>query len=290
MPSDVVGTNVFDPRAGGVPLPAGAGLLPRAAGGRDQPGAGQDPGRAAGGDGGAPVDGRRRGSPAPRSVPGAGDAEPGRVRGHLPVARRPSSIASCSSCRSTTARRRSSARWCGATWRASSGTAWSRRACSQSCSPADLLRLPGRSWAAMADRAGRGGLSSSRSGGRRAGAGTCNSGAACVDPWRWRWERGRWQPCAAEPTSTPDDVKELVRPGAAAPDHPEAGRGDRRADAGRRARAGAGRASRCRADAGRRPSPRPSPQPLPEGEGAFAPSTRLRQRAVERRRSREAPW
>ena len=69
-----------------VPLPGRPGLLPRPAGRRGQPRARQDPGRPAGGDGGAPRDGRRRGPPAARPVPGDRDPEPRRVRGDVPAA------------------------------------------------------------------------------------------------------------------------------------------------------------------------------------------------------------
>ena len=66
---------------------ARAGVLQPAARRRDQPRAGQGAERAARGDAGAPGDDRRRDPPRARAVPGDGDAEPDRDRGHLPAAR-----------------------------------------------------------------------------------------------------------------------------------------------------------------------------------------------------------
>ena len=70
-------------------LPAGAraGLRRRRARRRDQPRAGQDPGGAARGDGGAPRDHRRRFARIAPAVHGLRHHEPHRVRGHLPAAR-----------------------------------------------------------------------------------------------------------------------------------------------------------------------------------------------------------
>ena len=67
-------------------VPARAGLHQRAARRRDQPRAAEDAGRAARGDGGAPGDDRRRDAPARAPVHRDRDAEPDRVRGHLPAA------------------------------------------------------------------------------------------------------------------------------------------------------------------------------------------------------------
>src|SRR5439155_1194047 len=72
---------------GRVPVPGRAGLHQPAARRRDQPDAAEDPVGAAGGDGGAPGVGRGDAAPAARPVRRGGDAEPGRVRGHLPAAR-----------------------------------------------------------------------------------------------------------------------------------------------------------------------------------------------------------
>ena len=64
-------------------------LLQLPAGRRDQPRAGQGAVGAARGHAGAPGHDRRRDPSRPRAVPGAGDAEPDRVGGHLPPARGP---------------------------------------------------------------------------------------------------------------------------------------------------------------------------------------------------------
>ena len=82
---------------GGVLVPPGPGLHEPAAGGRDQPDAAEDAGLPAGGDGGAAGLGGRGAPPTARAVHGRRDPEPGRVRGHVPAARRPSSTGSCSS-------------------------------------------------------------------------------------------------------------------------------------------------------------------------------------------------
>jgi hypothetical protein len=67
MPSDVVGTQVFDINAGQVLPEARGRSSPHRAGRRDQPRAGQDAIRAAGGDGRAPGDHRGHALPARRS-------------------------------------------------------------------------------------------------------------------------------------------------------------------------------------------------------------------------------
>ncbi len=63
------------------------GLRQRPAGRRDQPRAREGAGRAARGHAGAPGDDRRGDLQGPRAVPRPRDAEPDRVRGHLPAAR-----------------------------------------------------------------------------------------------------------------------------------------------------------------------------------------------------------
>ena len=60
MPGDVTGSLVYDARTARVRVPAGPGVHQPAARRRDQPHAAEDPGRAAGGDGGAAGLGRRR--------------------------------------------------------------------------------------------------------------------------------------------------------------------------------------------------------------------------------------
>ena len=59
MPGDVTGSLVYDARRAEFSLPRGPGLHQPAARRRDQPHAAEDPGRAAGGDGGAQVSRRR---------------------------------------------------------------------------------------------------------------------------------------------------------------------------------------------------------------------------------------
>ena len=66
---------------------ARAGLLQLPARGRDQPRAGEGAVRAARGDAGAPGDDRAHDVPGPLAVPRARDAEPDRVRRHLPAPR-----------------------------------------------------------------------------------------------------------------------------------------------------------------------------------------------------------
>src|SRR5206468_7868550 len=67
--------------------PAGPGVREFPARGRDQPRLAEDPGGAARVHAGEPGHGRRRQLRAGSAVPGDGDAEPDRVRGHLPAAR-----------------------------------------------------------------------------------------------------------------------------------------------------------------------------------------------------------
>ena len=92
-------------------LPRGPGLHQPAARRRDQPHAAEDPGVAAGGDGGAAGLRRRGPAAAARPVRGRRHPEPGRVRGHLPAARGaarplPAQARRCR-CRSATRRSRS---------------------------------------------------------------------------------------------------------------------------------------------------------------------------------------
>ena len=70
-----------------VRVPARAGLRERPPRRRDQPRLAEDPGRAPRVHAGAAGDGRRRLLPARAAVHGHGDAEPDRVRGHVPAAR-----------------------------------------------------------------------------------------------------------------------------------------------------------------------------------------------------------
>ena len=61
MPGDIVGTNLFNFQTSHLHGQSRADLLRGAAGRRDQPHAAQDPGRASGGDAGAPRHARRQG-------------------------------------------------------------------------------------------------------------------------------------------------------------------------------------------------------------------------------------
>ena len=72
-----------------IPLSARADLRQRDPGRRNQSHAAQDAGRPAGGDAGAPGDGRRQAAPAVRAVLRAGDAEPDRAGRDLSAARGP---------------------------------------------------------------------------------------------------------------------------------------------------------------------------------------------------------
>ena len=75
------------PRHGDVRHGAGPGVLQLPPRRRDQPRARQGAVGAARGDAGAPGDDRPRDDAGARSVPRHGDAEPDRVRGHVPAAR-----------------------------------------------------------------------------------------------------------------------------------------------------------------------------------------------------------
>ncbi|CEI16814.1 hypothetical protein PAMH19_3838 [Pseudomonas aeruginosa] len=74
------------PRQRAVQAAQGAGVHPPAAGGRDQPRAGQDPGRPPGSDAGAPGHPGRTRPAGAAAVHGAGDAEPDRAGRHLSAA------------------------------------------------------------------------------------------------------------------------------------------------------------------------------------------------------------
>ncbi len=89
MPADIIGTNILVEEGGSrvLPLPARADLRQPRARRRDQPRDAEDAVGAAGGDAGAPGDGRRLALPARRAVLRAGDAEPDRDGGHVPAAR-----------------------------------------------------------------------------------------------------------------------------------------------------------------------------------------------------------
>ena len=100
------------PAACGVRLPARPDLRRAAAGRRDQPHPAQDPGGAARGDAGGPGHGRGPDPPAAQPLPRPRHRQPGRVRGHLPAARRRSSTGSCSASPSATPARRRSTTCC----------------------------------------------------------------------------------------------------------------------------------------------------------------------------------
>ena len=87
VPSDLVGTRMYRGGKDGVRHRARPRLLQLPARGRDQPRAGEGAVGAARGDAGAPGDDRQRDARGAVAVPRHGDAEPDRVRGHLPAAR-----------------------------------------------------------------------------------------------------------------------------------------------------------------------------------------------------------
>ena len=76
----------LQPEDGRLRVPARADHRAGGAGGRDQPRDAEDAVGAAGGDGGAAGHGRRRDAHDAGAVHRAGDAEPDRVRGHVPAA------------------------------------------------------------------------------------------------------------------------------------------------------------------------------------------------------------
>ena len=87
LPSDVTGVNVFNQRANEFEFRPGPGVREHPARRRDQPRVAEDAGRAARVHAGEPGHRRRRHVPARAAVHGDGDAEPDRVRGHVPAAR-----------------------------------------------------------------------------------------------------------------------------------------------------------------------------------------------------------
>jgi hypothetical protein len=89
LPSDLVGTQVYDPKTGAWNVREGPVFANFVLARRDQPRPGQGAVGPARGHAGAPGEPGRRDAPAARAVPGVGHAEPGRARGHLPAARGP---------------------------------------------------------------------------------------------------------------------------------------------------------------------------------------------------------
>ena len=87
VPSDLVGTRIYNQKTGEFGTSAGPGVRQPAAGRRDQPRAGQGAERAAGSDAGAPGHDRRRDAQGARPLRRDGHAEPDRDRRHLPAAR-----------------------------------------------------------------------------------------------------------------------------------------------------------------------------------------------------------
>ena len=86
IPADITGSAVST-SARATSVPAGSALRQPAPRRRDQPGAAEDAGRAARGDGGAAGHDRGRDPSARPAVPRDRDAEPDRVGGHVPAAR-----------------------------------------------------------------------------------------------------------------------------------------------------------------------------------------------------------
>ena len=89
VPADIVGTRIYNQKARPVRGVARPDLRQSGSGRRDQPGAGQGPERAAGGDAGAPGHHRPGNPPLARSLPGHGYPEPDRIRRDLPAPRGP---------------------------------------------------------------------------------------------------------------------------------------------------------------------------------------------------------
>ncbi len=87
LPSDLVGTEVYNAREASFTRAQGPDLRQLRAGRRGQPRAGQGAVGAARVDAGAPGLDRRPDLPAAAALPGAGDAESDRAGGHLPAAR-----------------------------------------------------------------------------------------------------------------------------------------------------------------------------------------------------------
>ena len=87
VPADLVGTRVYRPDTGSFDTELGPVFTQLPARRRDQPRAGEGPVGAARGDAGAAGDDRRHDLPGAAAVHRDGDAEPDRVRGHLPAAR-----------------------------------------------------------------------------------------------------------------------------------------------------------------------------------------------------------
>ena len=87
LPSDIIGTQIYDAQDRHLHDPARPGARQLRAARRDQPLERQDAERDARGDAGAPDLDRRHGLPAADPVPGDRDAEPDRAGGHLPAAR-----------------------------------------------------------------------------------------------------------------------------------------------------------------------------------------------------------
>ena len=120
MPSDVTGSSIFNQRNVGVRVPAGPDLHEPPARRRDQPRPAEDAGGAARGDAGAAGDDRRQDAPARPAVPRARDAEPDRVRGHVPAARGAARPLPAAASASAIPRARTSGRCSRAAWSARS--------------------------------------------------------------------------------------------------------------------------------------------------------------------------
>ena len=87
VPADLIGHAHLQPEDRGVQHLARARVHQPPARRRDQPRAGEGAERTARGDAGAPGHDRPRDAPGAQPVPRARDAEPDRVRGHVPAAR-----------------------------------------------------------------------------------------------------------------------------------------------------------------------------------------------------------
>ena len=87
LPSDIIGTQIYDARKGEFSTQLGPGARQHRAARRDQPVEREDPERDARGDAGAADLDRRNRLQAADAVPGDRDPEPDRAGGHLPAAR-----------------------------------------------------------------------------------------------------------------------------------------------------------------------------------------------------------
>ena len=213
MPGDVTGSLVYDARTAEFEFRSGPGVHQPAAGRRDQPHSAQDPGRAAGGHGGAAGQRRRRAPPAARPVHRRRDAEPHRIRRHLPAARGAARPVPAQAQRAAaaagpgdrdprpgtrTASTRATCRPC-SRWRAQPNWPPAARRCSSVLVADEVLGY-------IVDIAG----ATRHSPSLQLGVSPRGATALLATARSWAWLSGRNY-------VTPDDVKAMARPDAAAP-------------------------------------------------------------------------